>query len=84
VDLATVIGGIAALATTASYFPQLKKCWETGEAGDLSLTMFAILALGITLWIIYGVLRSDWIIIIANSTSLGALFGILYFKIRGG
>lgn len=79
-----MIGGFAAIATTASYFPQLKKCWETGEAGDLSLTMFAVLALGITLWVVYGVLRSDWIIVTANSTSLFALFGILYFKLRSG
>jgi len=30
-------GGVAALCTTVSYFPQLKKCWQTGETGDLSL-----------------------------------------------
>jgi MtN3 and saliva related transmembrane protein len=84
VDPATLIGGLAAIATTGSYFPQLKKCWETGEAQDLSLKMFLILAAGIALWVVYGLMRSDWVIVCANGVSLGALAGILYFKLRGG
>jgi hypothetical protein len=28
------IGGIAAVCTILSSVPQLKKCWETGSAGD--------------------------------------------------
>ena len=81
-DPITIVGAIAALCTTASYFPQLKKCWETGEAGDLSVKMFGILACGIALWVVYGLMRGDWIIIVANSVSLACLLGILYFKLR--
>ena len=81
-DWTTVIGSFAAFCTTASYFPQLKKCWETQQAGDLSLKMFAVLTLGIALWVVYGVLQDDWVIIIANAVSLCCLFGILYFKVR--
>jgi len=78
----TAIGGLAALCTTISYFPQLKKCWQTGESGDLSLVMFAILAVGIALWAIYGVLKGDVVIAVANSVSLAFLLAIFYFKIR--
>ena len=81
-DTATIAGGCAAFCTTVSYFPQLKKCWETGETGDLSLLMFAVLTVGIALWILYGFLRSDAVIVTANSISLVLLFGILYFKLR--
>jgi MtN3 and saliva related transmembrane protein len=81
-DTATVVGGIAAFCTTVSYFPQLKKCWQTGHTGDLSLKMFLILTAGIALWVGYGVLRGDAVIIIANSISLLLLTGILYFKLR--
>ena len=77
-DFTTTIGGAAALCTTLSYFPQLKKCWETGEAGDLSLKMFLILPTGVALCR----LRSDYVIIAANVTSLCFLSGILYFKLR--
>ena len=81
-DFTTAIGGVAAFCTTASYFPQLKKCWETGKTGDLSFKMFSILAVGIALWIVYGFLKVDYVIIAANVVSLALLLGILYFKIR--
>ena len=82
VSLTTAIGLLAALCTTVSYLPQVKKCWETGKTGDLSLRMFSILAAGIGLWIVYGVLQRDGVIIIANSVSLALLAVILYFKLR--
>jgi len=50
---------VAAFCTTVSYVPQLKKCWETGSAGDLSLKMFLTLAAGVAFWIVYGVLKQD-------------------------
>jgi MtN3 and saliva related transmembrane protein len=78
----TSIGSLAAVLTTISYFPQLKKCWETGHAGDLSLKMFLILSAGIALWAVYGFLKGDVVIIVANVVSLCLLLGILYFKLR--
>jgi MtN3 and saliva related transmembrane protein len=81
-DLATLIGLIAAFCTTVSYYPQLKKCWETGSAGDLSLKMFLTLASGVALWAVYGFLKSDPVIILANVIGLALLGGILYFKLR--
>jgi MtN3 and saliva related transmembrane protein len=83
-DLTTIVGLVAALCTTVSYFPQLKKCWDTGSAGDLSLKMFSILAVGIAFWVCYGILKSDYVIVLANSISLCFLSGILYFKLREG
>ena len=81
-DMTTVVGGFAALGTTVSYFPQLLKCWKTGEAGDLSFTMFAILAAGVALWVAYGFLKQDYVIVTSNVVSLTLLAGILYFKVR--
>jgi MtN3 and saliva related transmembrane protein len=81
--LATVTGIIAALFTTVAYLPQLKKCWDTGKAEDLSLKMFTLLASGIGLWVIYGILQGDIVIVAANSISLVLLFCILYFKLSG-
>jgi MtN3 and saliva related transmembrane protein len=44
--------------------------------------MLSILATGIAMWTVYGVLKSDIVIIIANAVSLALLIGILYFKLR--
>jgi MtN3 and saliva related transmembrane protein len=78
-----IIGVGAACLTTVSHWPQLKKCWQTGRAEDLSLRAFVILALGVTLWLVYGLMKSDWIIMAANGVSLVLLCGILFFKLRG-
>ena len=81
-DMITAVGGMAAFCTTISYLPQLNKCWRTGHAGDLSMTMFMVLAAGVALWIAYGLLKSDPVIVLANGVSLVLLAGILYFKVR--
>jgi MtN3 and saliva related transmembrane protein len=80
--LVTAIGLAAAFCTTVSYIPQIKKVWETGETEDISLKMFLILATGIALWIVYGLLQGDGVIILANSASLAFLCAILFFKLR--
>lgn len=81
-DWTTAVGTAAAIVTTASNLPQLKKCWDTGSAGDLSLRSFSILAFGVVLWAGYGVMRKDPVIVVANVVSLTLLGGILYFKLR--
>jgi MtN3 and saliva related transmembrane protein len=81
-DFTTLVGLLAAFCTTVSYYPQLKKCWATGSAGDLSLTMFLTLSAGVGLWVVYGFMKRDVVIITANALSFALLMGILYFKLR--
>ena len=83
-ELDTILGSVAAFCTTASHVPQLKKCWETKSAADLSRRMLVTLAAGVALWIVYGVLKGDLVIIAANGVSLVRVLGILYFKLREG
>jgi MtN3 and saliva related transmembrane protein len=82
ISFVTIVGLAAAFCTTVSYIPQLKKVWQSGETKDISLKMFLILAAGVALWIVYGVLQGDAVIILANVVSLLLLSGILYFKLR--
>jgi MtN3 and saliva related transmembrane protein len=81
-NIETFIGFIAAVCTTASYIPQVRKAWQTGSTGDLSLKMLLILATGIGLWVVYGVLKRDLVIITANAVSLLLLASLLVFKLR--
>ena len=71
-----VLGILAALLTTVANMPQVIKCVWTGESADLSLKMLITLALGLLLWLSYGVMRSDFIVAVANGASLG-LVGVL-------
>ena len=45
----------------------MKKTLPAGSTDDLSLKMLAILAAGLALWIGYGVLKGDYMIVVANN-----------------
>lgn len=64
---ATYVGGTAAFLASHSYIPQVRKAWPRGSTKDLSLSMLTVLTLGLSLWLVYGMLRGDGVIIIANA-----------------
>ncbi len=66
----TIIGLIASSAIAASLIPQLIKIVREKKAEDVSLLMLAILLVGLSCWVWYGILKNDWIIIISNSFSV--------------
>jgi MtN3 and saliva related transmembrane protein len=62
--------------------PQVRKTWTTQETRDLSLRMLLILAVGLALWCLYGMARSDAVIMVANGASLAMLSLLIYWKLR--
>ncbi len=78
----TVLGLVAGTLTTLSFLPQLLKAWKSRSTHDISIGMFSLLAVGITLWIIYGVVTSDIPVIVANSVTLVFVGLILALKLR--
>lgn len=61
---------MASICTATSLIPQLIKIIRDKKADDISLPMLAILFAGVALWIWYGVMKNDLIIIISNAISL--------------
>ena|SRR6188508_2504736 len=80
--IATALGALAACLTTAANVPQVLKCIRTGRSGDLSLRMLILLCSGLLLWLIYGLLRGDLLIVAANAISLALCGVLLIFKYR--
>jgi len=78
----TILGLVAGTLTTLSFLPQLLKAWKSRSTHDISIGMFSLLAVGITLWIIYGVVTSDLPVIVANSVTLIFVGLILVLKLR--
>lgn len=71
---AEAIGSCAAVLTTAAFAPQVIRTWRTGGAG-LSWLMLSMLAAGVWLWFLYGLLRASVPIVAANGlTGLQILF----------
>lgn len=77
-----LIGMLAAILTTAAFFPQVIKTVRTKSTGDLSLPMYTLMFTGTVCWLIYGLLKHDMPIILANGVSSMASFIIFYYKLR--
>lgn len=78
----TLIGFSAATLTMFSFVPQIARSLRTKSVKDVSpITLFQLSA-GVFLWIIYGILRRDPVIIVANVITILTLAALifLYFK----
>lgn len=81
--LTTIVGSLAAIGTTAAWLPQVLKTLRSGRADDFSRGYLALFASGVALWLVYGVLRHDPVIIVANAATLALVFVIVVVKVRG-
>lgn len=81
-DYLTILGVVAGILTTSSFIPQIIKILKTRSAKDVSLLMFVIISLGISLWLVYGILKEDLPIIIANSVTLVFNIAVLFLKYK--
>ena len=67
--LTSIIGYTAALVTTFCLLPQLYKIIVDKKSEGISVLTYGILLSGQTLWVIYGILIDDKIVICANLIS---------------
>lgn len=72
----------AASLTTLAFLPQAVKALREHDTRSLSLGMYAIFTTGVALWGVYGWLRGDWAIVIANLITGALCVAILTAKIR--
>lgn len=79
-----LIGFVAAFCTTVSFIPQVLKTWRTRDLAGISLGMYSVFTVGIAFWLVYGLLQSDWPLVIANSITGSLSLTILIMKIRYG
>ena len=79
-----IIGTLAGIFTTVAALPQIIKAWRSRKVDDVSPKMFFIITIGVLLWTLYGILKSDLPIIITNGISalLNILMLFLIFRYR--
>ncbi len=77
-----LLGLIAGFLTTIAFVPQVIRIWKLKETKDISLATFLLFLIGIILWLIYGILKSDIPIIIFNSITIVLASIILLFKLK--
>lgn len=83
-DFETIVGVGASAFTATSLIPQLIKLLKEKKSKDISVVMLAVLFAGLALWVWYGFLKQDLIIVVSNVFALliNLLIGILtlYYK----
>ncbi len=80
-DFVTILGFVAALFTTICNIPQAVKIIRTRQTKGISALSYLALLVGLLLWVIYGVLRNDWPLIIANAISALIAATVLTLKL---
>ena len=69
-DSITFIGIGASILTSSSLIPQFIKLLRERDASQVSTLMLVVLLAGHGLWIWYGLLKNDWIIIASNAFAI--------------
>ena len=83
-DLNSIVGFMAAILTTFAFVPQVVKVWRTRSTSGISLGMYSLFTLGVSLWLVYGILIHAWPVILANSVTLVLAGSVLVMKLRFG
>lgn len=78
------LGLVATSFTTASFAPQAWRIWRTRDVSGISLVTYLILTLGLALWLIYGLLKGDLPLVVANSVMVVLTTAITCMKIMYG
>jgi MtN3 and saliva related transmembrane protein len=77
-----LLGYAAATLTTVSFVPQATKTLRSGDTSAISLRMYLLFTTGVALWGVYGLLRGDRPLVVANAVTLLSAGLILRSKLR--
>jgi MtN3 and saliva related transmembrane protein len=77
----THIGLIAGFFTSVAAVPQLVKSYRSRHVRDISIWQPVLLAAGLALWLVYGILLNDLPLIAANIFSLLCYAVLIVMKI---
>ncbi|MFL6320643.1 MAG: SemiSWEET family sugar transporter [Nitrososphaeraceae archaeon] len=76
----SLIGISAAFLTTLSFVPQIIKAHHTKRMKDVSRYLMILFTTGSILWIIYGILHNDLVIVGANTTAATFNLILIYYS----
>lgn len=77
IDAVQILGFCAAAVSVPSFVPQAWKIIKSREIKGLSARMYALTAVSFTPWLMFGVAKQEWALIIAKGVCLVAALFIL-------
>ena len=83
--LIEIIGFLALTITNGAYVPQIWQMLKTKKVDDVNVGFCVAIVTGLSLWLIYGILKMSPALIVANSTGVIITGMMLTFKyVYGG
>ncbi len=83
-NIERLIGFTAATLTTVSFVPQVYRSLRSRNTQSISLWMYSVFTLGVTFWLLYGLMLHDLPITLANAVTLALALCVLFLKLRHG
>lgn len=79
-----ILGLVAGLCTSSSILPQIIKTVKTKQTEDVSIFMFIVMFTGNSLWVYYGIQKSDIAIIATNilAMALNIIMFVLNYRYK--
>lgn len=77
-----LLGLVATCFTTSSFVPQVWRTWKTRDVSGISLPTYVIITVGLALWLVYGWLRGDMPLMVANAVMVVLTGAITVMKLR--
>ena len=75
-----LFGLIAGVVTSMGFIPQLIKGYKTKKLEDISYYMPIVLAIGMSMWLIYGVLKEALAVTLANALGVTCCIILIIMK----
>lgn len=77
-----IVGYTAGILSAITFLPQVIKTWRMKAAGELSFVMIILVTSSVIMWICYGLLLKNNVIIITNSIVFILSLFLIYFKLN--
>jgi MtN3 and saliva related transmembrane protein len=77
-----ILGYGACAVTALTFLPQVLKTWKERSAKNVSLMMFVIAFINEIMWIAYGALRNDMVIVVTNVIMITMCSIMLLLKLK--
>jgi MtN3 and saliva related transmembrane protein len=77
-----ILGYGACAVTALTFLPQVLKTWKERSAKNVSLLMFIIAFVNEVMWIAYGALKQDMVIVITNVIMITMCSIMISLKLR--
>lgn len=77
-----IVGFLASLLSILNQFPQAIKVFRSQDTQSISLVMYCIVVVAISLWLAYGIMLNDVPLISANALSLIPIVYIFIIKLK--